>query len=175
MQPMQSTTALAHDDPYMRMTPAQRVAEVRMRRIRLNTPPARPAPCARIIQSGRIAPPIPNAMMIEALDLIEKNARPRLSVENIQLAVAALFPPITLSDIKSPRRTANIVLPRQLAMYMVKILTVRSLPEIGRLFGGRDHTTVLHAVRKMEALKDKDLKLASQIEQISAMFASEAV
>jgi chromosomal replication initiator protein len=66
----------------------------------------------------------------------------------------------------SSRRTANVVRPRQVAMYLAKILTLRSLPEIGRRFGGRDHTTVLHAVRKIEALAANDSALADEIEAL---------
>ena len=68
------------------------------------------------------------------------------------------------AEILSARRTANVVRPRQIAMYLAKILTLRSLPEIGRRFGGRDHTTVLHAVRKIEELVSKDHNLAEVIE-----------
>jgi chromosomal replication initiator protein len=64
----------------------------------------------------------------------------------------------------SSRRTANVVRPRQVAMYLAKPLTLRSLPEIGRRFGGRDHTTVLHAVRKIEGLVGDDAMLADEIE-----------
>src|SRR5262249_42617089 len=64
----------------------------------------------------------------------------------------------------SSRRTANVVRPRQVAMYLAKTLTLRSLPEIGRRFGGRDHTTVLHAVRKIENLVSTDTALAEEIE-----------
>ena len=66
----------------------------------------------------------------------------------------------------SSRRTANVVRPRQVAMYLAKTLTLRSLPEIGRRFGGRDHTTVLHAVRKIENLVHNDAALAEEIELI---------
>jgi chromosomal replication initiator protein len=64
----------------------------------------------------------------------------------------------------SSRRTANVVRPRQIAMYLAKTLTLRSLPEIGRRFGGRDHTTVLHAVRKIEGLVGSDTALSDEIE-----------
>jgi chromosomal replication initiator protein len=57
-----------------------------------------------------------------------------------------------------------VVRPRQVAMYLAKTLTLRSLPEIGRRFGGRDHTTVLHAVRKIEGLVGNDMALAEEIE-----------
>ncbi|MFZ3335664.1 MAG: helix-turn-helix domain-containing protein, partial [Xanthobacteraceae bacterium] len=59
---------------------------------------------------------------------------------------------------------ANVVRPRQVAMYLAKVLTLRSLPEIGRRFGGRDHTTVLHAVRKIENLAGNDSAFAEEIE-----------
>jgi chromosomal replication initiator protein len=71
---------------------------------------------------------------------------------------------VSRAEILSSRRTANVVRPRQIAMYLAKTLTLRSLPEIGRRFGGRDHTTVLHAVRKIEELASKDRNLAEVIE-----------
>lgn len=70
----------------------------------------------------------------------------------------------TLMDMYSARRTANIVRPRQIAMYLAKTMTLKSLPEIGRKFGGRDHTTILHAVRKIEDLVCRDERLADEIE-----------
>ena len=70
------------------------------------------------------------------------------------------------ADLLSSRRTANVVRPRQVAMYLAKILTLRSLPEIGRRFGGRDHTTVLHAVRKIESLAGNDSAFAEEIEAL---------
>ena len=69
----------------------------------------------------------------------------------------------------SSRRTANVVRPRQIAMYLAKTLTLRSLPEIGRRFGGRDHTTVLHAVRKIESLVGNDNVLAEEIELLKRL------
>jgi hypothetical protein len=71
-------------------------------------------------------------------------------VSEIQEVVCAAFG-VQLVDLTSARRTANLVKPRQVAMYLAKTMTGRSLPEIGRRFGGRDHTTVLHAVRKIAA------------------------
>jgi len=71
---------------------------------------------------------------------------------------------VSRADLLSSRRTANVVRPRQVAMYLAKVLTLRSLPEIGRRFGGRDHTTVLHAVRKIENLASSDSALADEIE-----------
>ena len=75
----------------------------------------------------------------------------RVKIEDIQKLVASHYS-VTRADILSSRRTATVVKPRQIAMYLAKTLTLRSLPEIGRRFGGRDHTTVLHAVRKIEGL-----------------------
>ncbi len=84
----------------------------------------------------------------EALkDLLSVQNR-QISVENIQKTVADFFN-IKVADMYSKKRPANIARPRQIAMYLAKELTQKSLPEIGDLFGGRDHTTVLHAVRKI--------------------------
>jgi chromosomal replication initiator protein len=69
----------------------------------------------------------------------------------------------------SNRRTRVIVKPRQIAMYLAKTLTPRSFPEIGRRFGGRDHTTVLHAVRKIEELISGDTKLSHEIELLKRL------
>ena len=82
-------------------------------------------------------------------DLIRPVEPKRVRIEDIQRVVARQYN-VSRADLLSSRRTANVVRPRQVAMYLAKILTLRSLPEIGRRFGGRDHTTVLHAVRKIE-------------------------
>ncbi len=91
----------------------------------------------------------------EALkDLLSVQNR-QISVENIQKTVADFFN-IKIADMYSKKRPANIARPRQIAMYLAKELTQKSLPEIGELFGGRDHTTVLHAVRKIAADRSKN-------------------
>jgi chromosomal replication initiator protein len=91
----------------------------------------------------------------EALkDLLSVQNR-QISVENIQKTVADFFN-IKVADMYSKRRPANIARPRQIAMYLAKELTQKSLPEIGELFGGRDHTTVLHAVRKIAGDRTKN-------------------
>lgn len=92
-------------------------------------------------------------------------------VEEIQRKTAEHYG-VKRFDILSQRRTANIVRPRQVAMYLTKQLTLRSLPDIGRRFGGRDHTTVLHAVKKMERLVATDAALASTIATIRAGIAA---
>ncbi|MGD0026067.1 MAG: chromosomal replication initiator protein DnaA [Xanthobacteraceae bacterium] len=101
----------------------------------------------------------------EMRDLIRPAEPKRVRIEDIQRIVARQYN-VSRSDLLSSRRTANVVRPRQVAMYLAKILTLRSLPEIGRRFGGRDHTTVLHAVRKIEALTGNDHALAEEIEAL---------
>ena len=99
----------------------------------------------------------------EVKDLIRPQEPKRVKIEDIQRIVARQYN-VSRSDLLSSRRTANVVRPRQVAMYLAKTLTLRSLPEIGRRFGGRDHTTVLHAVRKIEGLVSNDLALSEEIE-----------
>ena len=99
----------------------------------------------------------------EVRDLVRPQEPKRVKIEDIQRVVARQYN-VSRSDLLSSRRTANVVRPRQVAMYLAKTLTLRSLPEIGRRFGGRDHTTVLHAVRKIEALVSKDLALSDEVE-----------
>ncbi len=94
-------------------------------------------------------------------DLLALNRR-QVSVEVIQKTVADFFK-IKTADMYSKRRHAHIVLPRQIAMYLAKELTQKSLPEIGEAFGGRDHTTVLHAMRKIAEQRQHDADLNHQI------------
>lgn len=98
----------------------------------------------------------------EALkDLLTVQNR-QISVENIQKTVADFYN-IKVADMYSKKRPANIARPRQIAMYLAKELTQKSLPEIGELFGGRDHTTVLHAVRKISDERGKDAQLNHEL------------
>ncbi len=101
-------------------------------------------------------------------DLIRTREPKRVKIEDIQKLVASHYN-VTKADIVSARRTANVVRPRQIAMYLAKTLTPRSLPEIGRRFGGRDHTTVLHAVRKIEALAGTDGRLSEEIDLLKRL------
>jgi chromosomal replication initiator protein len=104
----------------------------------------------------------------EMRDLIRPAEPKRVRIEDIQRVVARQYN-VSRADLLSSRRTANVVRPRQVAMYLAKILTLRSLPEIGRRFGGRDHTTVLHAVRKIETLAGNDSALADEIETLKRL------
>jgi chromosomal replication initiator protein len=95
-------------------------------------------------------------------DLLRSNDR-RISVEEIQKKVAEHFN-VKLADMHSHKRLRSVARPRQIAMFLAKQLTPMSLPEIGSKFGGRDHTTVIHAVRKVEELKEKDISLAEDLD-----------
>ena len=97
-------------------------------------------------------------------DLLRAHDR-RVSIDEIQKEVALRFN-IRLADMQSARRARAVARPRQVAMYLAKQLTARSLPEIGRKFGGRDHTTVMHAIRKIEELMETDPGIAEDVEQL---------
>ena len=103
-------------------------------------------------------------------DLLRANDR-RVTIEEIQKRVAEHFN-IRISDMHSARRARAVARPRQVAMYLAKQLTSRSLPEIGRKFGGRDHTTVMHAVRKVEELRSGDNEFSEDIELLRRMIES---
>jgi len=100
-------------------------------------------------------------------DLLRSNDR-RVTIDEIQKRVAEHYN-IRLADMHSARRARAVARPRQVAMFLCKQLTPRSLPEIGRKFGGRDHTTVIHAVRRIEELRTNDRTLAEDIELLRRM------
>ena len=97
-------------------------------------------------------------------DLLRAHER-RVTIEDIQKLVAEHYG-IRIADMHSARRARAVARPRQVAMYLAKQLTPRSLPEIGRKFGGRDHTTVMHAIRKIEELRSGDPVLSEDIEAL---------
>jgi chromosomal replication initiator protein len=99
----------------------------------------------------------------ECLSDILRSSERKITVEEIQRKVSEHYH-IRISDIVGPKRLRAFARPRQVAMYLSKTLTTRSLPEIGRRFGGRDHTTVMHGVRRIEELKDKDSQIAEDLE-----------
>lgn len=96
------------------------------------------------------------------VDLLRSHDR-RITIDEIQRKVAEHYN-IRMTDMHSARRSRNVARPRQVAMYLAKQLTSRSLPEIGRKFGGRDHTTVMHAVRKIDELIADDAQIAQDVE-----------
>lgn len=112
---------------------------------------------------GRLA----DLTLEEAANYLRPHLKPggerRVTVDDIQRAVAEHYG-LKKDDLLSERRTRSVARPRQTAMYLAKQLTTRSYPDIGRRFGGRDHTTVLHAVRRIEELKAGDAGLTQDIE-----------
>lgn len=122
-----------------------------------------------IAHATLIGRPITLDMTKEVLqDLLRANDR-RVTVDEIQRRVADYFN-IRLSDLLSARRARAVARPRQVAMYLSKQLTSKSLPEIGRQFGGRDHTTVMHAVKRIDELRQTDSILEEDIQHLERMF-----
>ena len=100
-------------------------------------------------------------------DILRAHDR-RVTIEEIQRKVAEHYN-IRLTDMSSARRARNVARPRQVAMYLAKQLTSRSLPEIGRRFGNRDHTTVMHAVSRVAELMQGDGSFAEDVELLRRM------
>jgi chromosomal replication initiator protein len=101
-------------------------------------------------------------------DLIRSREARRVRIEDI-LKIVSRHYKVPRNELLSARRSRDVVRPRQIAMFLAKALTSRSLPEIGRRFGGRDHTTVLHSVRKVEQMIKDDVELAQEIELLKRM------
>ena len=98
--------------------------------------------------------------------LVEKSRD--ISVEEIQKTVATYFN-IKVSELRSAKRVKNLVLPRQIAMYLSRQLTSFSFPDIGEKFGGKDHSTIIYAIKKMEKQMEEDVQLKTSIESVRAM------
>jgi len=107
-------------------------------------------------------------MTQECLADLLRTADRKVTIEEIKRKVADHYN-LRLSDLISARRARAVARPRQVAMFLAKTLTTKSLPEIGRGFGGRDHTTVIHAVRKVEQLRETDSQLSDDIELLRRM------
>jgi chromosomal replication initiator protein len=103
-------------------------------------------------------------------DILRASDR-KITIEEIQRKVSEHFN-IRLSDMIGPKRTRTIARPRQIAMYLSKQLTTRSLPDIGRRFGGRDHTTIMHGVRVIEEMRGADHQLAEDVELLRRLLES---
>ena len=110
-------------------------------------------------------------MTQDALADILRSSERKVTVEEIQRKVAEHYN-VRLSDLIGPKRLRTIARPRQVAMYLAKHMTTRSLPEIGRRFGGRDHTTILHGVRKVEQLRAEDSQLSEDLELLKRLLES---
>lgn len=100
-------------------------------------------------------------------DLLRASDR-KVTIEEIMRKVADHYN-LRLSDMTSARRARAVARPRQVAMFLAKTLTSKSLPEIGRKFGGRDHTTVMHAVKRVRSLTDTDSQMAEDVELLRRM------
>ncbi len=103
-------------------------------------------------------------------DLLRSSSR-KVSIEAIQNRVAAHYG-VRVAEMFSPRRARNIARPRQVAMYLAKNLTSLSYPEIGRQFGGRDHTTVMHAVRTVESLVNNDPAVSEDVQLLKSLLSA---
>jgi len=121
-----------------------------------------------VAQSEFLGTPITLETVQETLSDSRYMAGQRLTVDRIQRAVCEEFK-VTLTDMVSKRRARVIARPRQVAMYLSKKLTKRSLPDIGRRFGGRDHTTVMHAVKRIDELRLADAEFNTQIETVEGI------
>lgn len=147
------------------------VLEFLARRISSNVRELEGAFNRMVAHSTLIGRPITLEMTQEVLqDLLRANDR-RVTVDEIQRQVADYFN-IKLADLLSSRRARQIARPRQVAMYLCKQLTSKSLPSIGRKFGGRDHTTVMHAVKRIDELRQTDSVLDEDIIHLERMFST---
>ena len=107
-------------------------------------------------------------MAQESLADLLRNSDRKVTIDEIQRKVAEHYN-LRISDLLSPRRARAVARPRQVAMFLCKGLTSKSLPEIGRKFGGRDHTTVIHAVKRVEEMRATDSQIADDVELLRRM------
>ena len=143
----------------------ERVIEFLASRITSNVRELEGAMNRIVHQASLTSKPVSIEMAQEVLkDLLRANDR-RVTIEEIQKAVVEHYG-IRMADMTSARRSRAVARPRQVAMYLAKQLTPRSLPEIGKKFGGRDHTTVMHAVRQIERLAGEDRTMAEDLDQL---------
>ncbi len=120
----------------------------------------------RVVSFSRIYEKVPNlseakVVLKDLLNLSENN----VTIESIQTIVCRFFK-ISKNEMLSSRRSRYLVRPRQTAIYLSKILTSKSLPEIGREFSNRDHTTVIHSVKTIEKIKEKDSEMIDNINKL---------
>jgi chromosomal replication initiator protein len=119
-----------------------------------------------ICRTALLGLPVTMDAVSSALRELSLSSEKRVTVDDIQKAVATHFG-VTTADICSKRRTQTVVRPRHVAMYLAKTMTTRSLPDIGRRFGGRDHSTVIHAVNKVTAMIENGEAISVDVEMIS--------
>ncbi len=112
-----------------------------------------------------VGKPIKMDLVQDSLSDVLRASERKISIDEIQRQVADHYN-IRIGDLIGPKRVRNFARPRQVAMYLCKQLTSRSLPEIGRRFGGRDHTTVMHGVRRIEELRQSDIQIDEDVEML---------
>ena len=115
--------------------------------------------------SSLVGRPIDMDLTQECLSDVLRSSERKISIEEIQRKVSDYYN-IKISEMVGPKRMRSYARPRQIAMFLAKNLTSRSLPEIGRCFGGRDHTTVMHGVRRVEELRNNDGQVAEDLEML---------
>ncbi|MFA6984593.1 MAG: helix-turn-helix domain-containing protein [Arenimonas sp.] len=186
---MEAIANLVQDDPYLKLSREQRIAARRERKAKFQARTSVKKKARFVVVEGPVLklkelPPEPSFSFgdwVERQHQLNPLAKaPWFSIESdvsgprhpkideIQRIIRNYYG-FTKAELIAERRTAKIVHARQVAMYLAKTMTPRSLPEIGRKFGGRDHTTVLHAVRKIEKLLTTDAKLLAEIDALKAM------
>ncbi|AVO37724.1 chromosomal replication initiator protein DnaA [Pukyongiella litopenaei] len=152
-----------HSATYPRLTIADGVLEFLAQRISTNVRVLEGALTRLFAFASLVGREIDMDLTQDCLSDVLRASERKISVEEIQRRVSDYYN-IRLSDIIGPKRLRSYARPRQVAMYLCKQLTSRSLPEIGRRFGGRDHTTVMHGVRRIEELKTTDGQIAEDVE-----------
>ena len=161
------------------MTFAQQLAvERRARLMRLGAIPTKPV--AKPTEAALLQPkpePIIFVPPVESFypsmwfwDLVSSDGKMQPTIKNIQMLVSAKYG-VAISEIVSARRDKSVILPRHVAFYLVKQLTTYSYPVIGRYFGGRDHSTIIHAVQKVEARMQSEPDLRRDVMSLRERFA----
>jgi len=181
---MEAIATLANDDPYLRLPFKERLHARRERRERIaaKAVPDRPMVLRALSIVETPAPVIvpkdtPEACTARQLKTwfsVEKDLGPvetvRPTIEQIQRVICRHYD-VRRNDLIGERRFGPIIRPRHIAIYLAKTLTLRSLPEVGRRFGGRDHTSILSAVRKIERLVAIDPDLNAEVEELKIKIA----
>ncbi len=148
---------------YPRLEIADGVLEFLAHRISTNVRVLEGALTRLFAFASLVGKPIDMDLVQDSLSDVLRASERKISIDEIQRKVAEHYN-IRLSDMVGPKRVRNFARPRQVAMYLCKQLTSRSLPEIGRRFGGRDHTTVMHGVKRIEELRQQDGQIDEDVE-----------
>jgi chromosomal replication initiator protein len=152
-----------HREQYPDLSMADGVLEFLAHRISTNVRVLEGALTRLFAFASLVGQPITLELTQDCLADVLRASERKVSVEEIQRKVSDHYN-IRLSDMIGPKRLRNFARPRQVAMYLCKQMTSRSLPEIGRRFGGRDHTTVMHGVKRIEELRIQDAQIAEDLE-----------